>query len=110
MKSTFKNDKYKKVRGGYSRLLNISCEECGKHICDYQKDGPGILRRMYLDRISNSKKYSNSQKLIEKEVPKFECIPCKRTLGVCVNYEKENRLAYRLFVGAVIKKIIKNVK
>lgn len=37
-----KNDKYKKVRGGYSRLLSISCQECGFDVCLYQKDGPGI--------------------------------------------------------------------
>ena len=53
MKSLLKNEKYKKARGGYSCLLSISCEECGAHICDYQKDGPGILRRMYLDIISH---------------------------------------------------------
>ena len=110
MKSQFKNDKYKKVRGGYSRLLSISCEGCGNHICDYQKDGPGILRRMYLDRISNSKKYTGTQNLPEKKIPNFECLPCKRILGVCVNYEKENRLAYRIFVGAITKKIIKSTK
>lgn len=107
MKNLIKNDKYKKVRGGYSRILSISCEECGKHICDYQKDGPGLLRRMYLDRISNSKKYSELKGVSEKNIPQFECDPCKRMLGVCVNYEKEDRLAYRLFVGAVTKKIVK---
>jgi hypothetical protein len=86
MKNLLKNDKYKKARGGYSRLLSIACEGCNRHLCDYQKDGPGILKRMYLDRISNSKKYSNLQNI----------------------YEKENRLAYRLFVGAITKKIIKS--
>ena len=25
----FKQDKYKKVRGGYSRFLEIKCEKCG---------------------------------------------------------------------------------
>lgn len=110
MKVVFKNDKYKKSRGGYSRLLSISCEECGKHICDYQKDGPGILRRMYLDRISNSKRYSGLQNILEKNIPRLECVPCNRILGTCINYEKEDRLAYRLFVGAVTKKIIKSAK
>lgn len=107
-KSVLKNDKYKRTRGGYSRLLEISCESCGKVICNYQKDGPGILRRMYLDRISNSKKYADLQHLNAKDVPELKCIPCARLLGVCVNYEKEDRLAYRLFVGAVTKKIVKS--
>lgn len=51
MKIIFKNDKYKKTRGGYSRLLNISCQKCGSQICYYQKDGPGNLRRMYIDQL-----------------------------------------------------------
>jgi len=54
----FKNDKYKKVRGGYSRLLDIQCAKCKEHLLFYQKDGPGILKRMYLDRIFESPKYS----------------------------------------------------
>lgn len=103
-----KNDRYKKVRGGYSRLLEISCESCGRLLCNYQKDGPGILRRMYLDRITNSKTYSDLHYLNIKDIPEFKCQPCKRLLGICIKYEKENRLAYRLFVGAVTKKIIKS--
>jgi hypothetical protein len=55
MKNKFINDKYKKVRGGYSRLLDITCEKCGNHVCYYQKDGPGILKRMYFDRITGLK-------------------------------------------------------
>jgi len=57
-KSVFKSDKYKRTRGGYSRLLDISCAKCGTHLFYYQKDGPGMLKRMYLDRIYDSKKYS----------------------------------------------------
>lgn len=51
MKSIFKSDSYKRARGGRSRLLEITCEKCGERICLYQKDGPGNLRRMYIDRI-----------------------------------------------------------
>jgi hypothetical protein len=35
MKTVFKNDKYKKACGGYSRLLDISCQKCNEHICQY---------------------------------------------------------------------------
>jgi hypothetical protein len=110
MNPVFKNDAYKKSRGGYSRLLAISCESCGALICHYQKDGPGILRRMYLDRISGSSHYVGLQHTKEKDIPNLLCTPCDRVLGVCVTYEKEQRLAYRLFVGAVTKKIIKAKK
>ena len=47
----FKKDKYASNRGGTSVLLEISCEHCGEHVCYYQKDGPGQLKRMYCDRI-----------------------------------------------------------
>lgn len=97
-KTTFKNDKYKKTRGGYSRLLKISCQKCNKHICDYQKDGPGNLRRMYIDRISK-----NKVPILGKN---FNC-PEGHLLGIKIIYEKEDRPAFRLFVDSVIKKIIK---
>jgi len=98
-KIILKNDKYKKARGGYSRLLNISCQKCGKQVCQYQKDGPGNLRRMYLDRISDKK-----VPILEKSL---SC-PEGHIIGVKIIYEKENRPAFRLFVDSVIKKIVKS--
>lgn len=95
----FKNDKYKKIRGGYSRLLDISCEHCQKHLFFYQKDGPGLLKRMYLDRIIDSG-IDTSNNLI--------CQNCNKLLAVATIYEKENRPALRLFVGAITKKIKKS--
>jgi len=94
----FKNDRYKKNRGGYSRLLKIFCQKCGSLVCLYQKDGPGNLLRMYIDRIIDSK-VSVSNKALS----------CAKghLLGVKIIYEKENRPAFRLFVDAVTKKIIK---
>ncbi|KKR62553.1 MAG: hypothetical protein UU02_C0044G0007 [Candidatus Woesebacteria bacterium GW2011_GWA1_40_43] len=100
MKIKFKNDRYKKTRGGYSRLLDISCEHCEAHLFYYQKDGPGILKRMYIDRISESGKIKLDINLI--------CPECRRILAVPIIYEKENRPALRLFVGAVTKKIVKS--
>lgn len=94
----FINDKYKKNRGGYSRLLDITCEKCGSHVCYYQKDGPGILKRMYLDRILD----------INETKKELTCAKCKSHLGNKIIYEKEDRLAYRLFVGAVSKSIIRS--
>jgi len=98
MKNSFKNDKYKKARGGYSRLLKISCQKCGADICMYQKDDPGNLRRMYIDRISDPK-VSISKKDLS----------CSKghLLGVKTIYEKEKRPAFRLFVDSVVKKIIR---
>ncbi|MEK7642196.1 MAG: hypothetical protein AAB392_00145 [Patescibacteria group bacterium] len=97
-KTIFKNDKYKKVRGGYSRLLNISCQKCGKHICMYQKDGQGNLRRTYIDRIVESKISTSKKDLSCTE---------GHLLGVKIIYDREKRPAFRLFVDAVAKKITK---
>lgn len=107
MKSGFKNDRYKKTRGNYSRLLEINCESCGEFICYYQKDGPGILKRMYLDRISGSKTFAELQNLSIDNIPSFDCPKCNKTIGNLIVYKKEDRLAYRLFVGSITKKIIK---
>lgn len=91
-----KVDTYRRTRGANSRLLDISCRKCGKHIGFCQKDGPGNLRQMYIDRI------------IRPTVPvsrKGLSCPNHHLLGVKITYEKERRPAYRLFVDAVSKKI-----
>lgn len=96
-KLIFKNDKYKKKRGGYSRLLKISCEKCSSHICFYQKDGPGNLKRMYIDRINNP--------AISTARKDLRC-PRGHLIGVKMIYKKEKRPAFRLFVDAIVKNII----
>lgn len=92
----FKRDKYQKARGGKSRVLDVSCEKCGEHICYYQKDGPGLLKRMYVDRFIDTKPTGNTLK----------CSTCELTLGILIIYEKESRNAYRLYVGAVHKRAV----
>lgn len=104
----FKSDKYKKTRGGYSRLLDIQCGKCSEHVFFYQKDGPGILKRMYLDRIYESNKYSGLENQLLKSIPQLTCPKCNALIGIPYIYEKENRLAFRLFVGGVVKKIVKS--
>jgi len=94
-----KHDKYKKARGGYSRLLKIFCQKCNSLICLYQKDGSGNLRRMYIDRIIEPK-----ISLVKKDL---KC-PNGHLVGIKIIYEKEKRPAFRLFVDSVIKKIIKS--
>ncbi len=98
-KVVFKRDKYKQARGGYSRLLRMFCEKCGANICLYQKDGPGNLRRMYIDRIMEPK-----VSILKKDL---SC-PKGHLLGVKIIYEKEKRPAFRLFVDSVKRKITKS--
>jgi hypothetical protein len=103
----WKNDTYKKVRGGYSRLLAVSCATCGTHLFYYQKDGPGIVKRLYLDRIYQSNTYEGLQHRALKHIPQLLCLQCREHLGIPIIYQKEQRLAFRLFEGAVTKKISK---
>lgn len=96
-KTVFKSDGFKKARGGYSRWLLVSCEKCKTLILVYQKDGPGILKRLYLDRIVSSRLGVGAN---------LACKKCKTTLGIPIIYQKEKRRAYRLFAGAVTKKVV----
>ena len=98
MKKIFQNDKYRKSRGGYSRFLAIACEKCAEHICLYQKDGLGNLRRMYIDRMIDPKVIITKKDLFCSN---------NHLLGVKIIYDKEKRLAFRLFVDSIIKKLIK---
>jgi hypothetical protein len=92
----FRKDRYQKIRGGSSRVLDIRCEHCSAHITYYQKDGPGHLLRMYTDRFIDCR----------PEGENLSCPKCERVLGVFIIFEKEKRPAYRLFAGAVTKKIV----
>lgn len=92
-----KNDKYRKSRGGYSRLLKIYCSQCNEFLCEYQKDGSGVLKRLYIDRIYNP---------IITGDKKFICDNCNNVIGVLSIYKKENRPAYMLTPGSISKKIV----
>lgn len=91
-----KNDKFRKSRGGYSRLLEISCSSCSTKLFNYQKDGPGTIKRTYIDRIFGDIIGQN-----------LKCKNCNKLIGSLIVYEKENRPAYTIHLGAIKKRIIK---
>jgi hypothetical protein len=99
MKLRFKEDLYTKNRKNYSEFLNLYCRKCGTYIAKYQKDGPGELLRIYIDRIIDNKELHQFK--IDK---KMTCSRCKRLLGLGYLYPKEQRPAYILFQDAIIKK------
>ena len=80
--------------------MDIFCSRCGTYLFSYQKDGPGILKRLYMDRIISSVTPI-------KEKSELRCKGCGELLGVPMIYEKEKRAAIRLFAGAIVKKIQK---
>ena len=91
-----KNDKYRKARGGRTRLFSVHCEGCNSPLFLYQKDGPGPLKRVYIDRILAPNDLGKTKQLI--------CTKCKKVIGTYYIYEKEKRPAYRLYQDAVVKK------
>ncbi len=105
-------DKFTKARGGNSELLSISCSQCEKEILLYQKDGPGFLKRMYLDKIlapidlvDQVSEYSEKSNMIS-----LTCPECQNLIASPMLYEKEHRLAYRVINGSLKKKINKQGK
>lgn len=96
-----KHDQFLRARGGTYKIYDIYCENCGGYLFEYQKDGPGILKRLYYDRIS--KTASESIQWLDEA----RCWHCGRTFGTPYIYEKEQRPAIRLFVGSLKKKYVR---
>lgn len=88
------NDKYRKARGNSSVMYEIRCAECRRLICLYQKDGRGVLMRMYLDRMK-----------LKMDIENGHCV-CGSWFGVPYIYQQEQRPAIKLFVGKVKKRKI----
>ena len=103
-----KKDSFRKSRGGSSKMLDIKCAKCGEHIATYQKDGPGPLKRMYMDRIFEPSKYNEyADSATPKKAPAMKCGGCGELVGSPYVYDKEKRPAYRMFQSAVIKGRVK---
>jgi hypothetical protein len=98
-----KRDKFRTARGGHSRLLNLNCRSCGKFVLNYQKDGPGPIYRLYLDRIFGPIELVNLQYKNLKDIQSLKCKNCKKILGVVYVYKKETRKAFRVFSGSLVK-------
>lgn len=104
-----KKDKYFRERGGSAKIINVSCEECGKLIFVYQKDGPGWLKRCYLNRIIEPKEYAEMQKNKDiKDVSDFSNLICScgNVIGSPMKH-KDGRLAFHLIRGKFKRSIHK---
>jgi hypothetical protein len=96
-----KKDKYFRERGGTAKIINVNCMNCGRLLFVYQKDGPGWLKRCYLNRILSPEKYSNLQK--DKKINKPSDLDnliceCGNIIGSPMQY-KDKRLAFSLIRG-----------
>ena len=96
-----KRDKYLRSRGGTCQFLIIRCSKCSGYVALYQKDGPGDLLRLYLDRIfeptSLVERCATAAK--KSDYSGLTCPKCRQLIGVPMIYEPENRLAFRLIKG-----------
>lgn len=99
-----KRDRYKSARGGKSRLLDILCRRCESPVLVYQKDGPGGLLRLYIDRILSPRGLSGMRHLPLNDIPYLKCPRCGNLLGSPYVYAKEKRPAYRLHREAIISR------
>ena len=100
MKFEPKNDRYRRARGGLTRLYNLYCSACRHHVLLYQKDGPpGHLVRLYANRILAPESLTEVH-----SVDAIRCEYCQTLIGVPFVYEKEQRPAFLLEQGSVIKK------
>lgn len=106
-----KRDRYMSARGGTSAFYNIYCAHCRCWLLLYQKDGPGNLFRLYLDRIhapENLSSHSRSTRTAVKSKG-LTCGRCNASIGVLMIYKPENRPAFRLITGAIVKKMSNGV-
>ena len=88
-------------------MLDVCCRKCENTVVIYQKDGPGNLRRLYLDRIFAPKNMVGLQSSNIKDISILKCPECQEMLGTPYIYTKEKRKSFRLYQDAVIKKIKK---
>lgn len=105
-KHELKSDRHSRRRGGTSEFLNIYCVRCNAWVLLYQKDGPGALLRLYLDRIFEPPHLADLQNTCSSvsDVPNLFCPSCKTLIGVPMVYVAENRLAFRLIQNAFYKR------
>ena len=82
------------ARGGTTALYNIFCSHCRNFILLYQKDGAGNLFRLYIERIHSPL----------KRLDGLSCNSCGASIGLPMIYKPEQRAAFRLIPGAIVKK------
>jgi|SRR3989339_821180 len=94
-----KKDKYLRERGGTAKIIDVSCMACSNLIFVYQKDGPGWLKRCYLNRIISPEKYSELKNKVKKpeEVGNLVCV-CGKVIGSPFLY-RDGRITYHLIRG-----------
>jgi len=107
----FRNDRYRKERGGQTRMIEISCASCDELLMVYQKDGypKQHLFRTYLNRIFWPEELEQLQYQAQStgDMPSLDCPTCHTKVGTPMEY-KDGRLAYGLLQGTWKRTAITN--
>ena len=101
-----RRDKYMSFRGGSSAFYNIYCSHCRHWLLLYQKDGPGNLFRLYLNRTHAPESLAGRSHSVSKSsnFPGLKCTHCQALIGAPMIYKPEGRPAFRLIHGTIVKK------
>ena len=97
----FKKDKHFRERGGTAKIIKVACAACNANLFTYQKDGPGWLKRCYLNRIVEPKALAS-----ERNFKNLVCV-CGAIIGTSIRH-KDKRLAFHLIRGAFKRKATTN--
>lgn len=102
VKVRFKKDKYFRERGGTAKIIRVACAKCNANLLTYQKDGPGWLKRCYLNRIVEPSVLAD-----EGAIKNLVCV-CGVLIGTPMRH-KDGRLAYHLIRGVFKRRATKLV-
>lgn len=108
----FTKDRAYRRRGGSAEWLLLDCVSCKSNLAFYQKDGPGNILRLYLDRISDSDGDRPYKQTPFNQVRNLGCYACNALIGVPLLYDKDPqpRPAIRLVQPGVEKTAIRTVR
>lgn len=106
----FSRDSSYKRRGGTAKWLLLSCGACKEDFSLYQKDGPGNLHRLYLDRLFDTEGNRPFRDLGKAAISGLVCVECKELIASPMVYEKDDRprVALRLVGVGIDQSQIKN--
>lgn len=104
---SFKNDAYRRARGGTAAFLTLFCNYCDSWLLLYQKDGKGSLIRCYLNRIfapSYLQALQNNPSLKStSDMSTLKCRKCHELIGLPFRHH-DGRLSFRLIPGSFKKR------
>ena len=88
-----------------TKIISLSCRQCGRTVVEYKKQGSGGLVRILIDRIQGPTSLVQLKQVGKKsELPPLTCRECGALIGTPTIYEGK-RLAFRLVKGTFKKEL-----